>query len=152
MRNAYLGQTFYVDTNIIIFAVETGNPWRTELGELISAIDNKAIRACTSELTLAEALTKPLAAGSTALVSKYEQTLAEDGVIDVVPINRQILRTAAEFCGRLGIKLADAIHLATAKYTGCDVILTNDLDLGRKAQPDFKWLTLADLSPSNRNV
>jgi len=126
-----------------------------ELNELISAIDNKAIRACTSELTLAEALTKPLAAGSTALVSKYEQMLAEDGVIDVVPINRQILRTAAEFRTRLGIKLADAIHLANAKHTGCDVILTNDLDLGRKVQPDFKWLTLADLSagpPSNQNV
>ncbi len=146
MRNAYLGQTLYLDTNIIIFAVEKGNPWTAELGELIAAIDDKDIHACTSELTLAEALTKPFAAGSAALVSKYEQMLAEDGVLDVVPISRQILRTSAEFRARLDVKLADAIHLATAKHIGCDFVLTNDRDLGRKMGADFKWLSLADLS------
>jgi predicted nucleic acid-binding protein len=39
----------------------------------------------------------------------------------------------------------DAIHLATAKQTGCDIVVTNDRHLGRKMGTDFEWLSLADL-------
>jgi uncharacterized protein len=143
MWEAYVGHTVYLDTNVIIFAIEPGNPWIRALRDLFAAIESRSVAAVTSELTLAEVLTKPLALGKTELVSEYEQVLARDGIIRVEPVSRQILRASAEFRSRYGLKLADSIHLATAKQTGCDVILTNDRELGRKARSDFEFLNLS---------
>jgi predicted nucleic acid-binding protein len=146
MRDSVLGKTLYLDTIVIIFAVEEGNPWAPVLRNLFAAIDDRAVHAFASELTLAEVLAKPLAVGAADLVSKYNQVLAVDSIIGVVPINREILRTSAELQARLGIRLADAIHLATAKQAACDFVRTNDRNLGHKMGTQFKWLSIADLS------
>jgi predicted nucleic acid-binding protein len=144
--DALIGKILYLDTNIFIFAVEGGNPWASLLRDLFGAIEQRVVRALTSELTLAEVLAKPFALGAASLVSKYDQLLAEKGSIEVVPISRQILRTSAELQAELEVKLADAIHLATAKHTTCDILLTNDEKLGRKMPAHLKWLSLTNLA------
>lgn len=145
MWSGFTGDCLYLDTNIIVYAVEEGNPWTSPLRSLFEAIDQRAIRAVTSELTLAEAIAKPLALGANDLVSKYEKLLAANGLITVVPIDRTMLRAAAEFQGRSGTKLLDAIHLATAKQLACDFILTNDKRLSRNVRDDFRWISLPEI-------
>jgi predicted nucleic acid-binding protein len=44
----------------------------------------------------------------------------------VIPIDRSILVDAAHYRARLGIKLPDAIHVATAVAAGCEIFLSND--------------------------
>ena len=44
----------------------------------------------------------------------------------VVPVTRDILRDAAHVRGELGMKLPDAIHVATARERECKVFITND--------------------------
>jgi uncharacterized protein len=136
------GGTVYLDTNVIIYAIEAGNPWTATLRALFQEIDRQIVQAFTSELTLAEVLTKPMALGAQDLVEKYDRLLAPGSSIAVVPIDRSILRTAADLRGRLGVKLMDAIHLGTAKSCGCQSFLTHDSSLGRKVESEMRWLDL----------
>jgi uncharacterized protein len=146
MWSSFTGQALYLDTNIIIYAIEGENPWTKLLRKLFRAIDERAIHTFTSELTLAEVLAKPLELGAIDLVATYEELLAPDSVVRVIPIDRPILRSAAELCGRLRIKLADAIHVATAMQCTCDFMLTNDEQFGQGIEAPLRWLSLSQVA------
>ena len=141
MWEAYSGRRLYLDSNVLILAVESGNAWTRMLFELFSAIDAEAVHAVTSEVSLAEVLAKPMAVQASDLVDQYEALLSEAGNMEVVQVRRDILRSAARLQGQLGIKLVDAIHAATAVASTCDIFVSN---LGRKLEQP-KWLALADI-------
>ncbi|HWN51419.1 MAG TPA: PIN domain-containing protein [Xanthobacteraceae bacterium] len=143
MWSRFEGRAFYLDTNIIIYAIEGKNPWSDILRELFRAVDERAIHTFTSELTVAEVLAKPLELGIIDLVATYEELLAPDSLVRVIPIDRPILRSAAELCGRMRIKLADAIHVATALQCACEFMLTNDEQFGQRMQAPLQWLSLS---------
>jgi predicted nucleic acid-binding protein len=145
MWESFVGDTIYLDTNIIIYAVESGNRWSKVLHDLFEAVDDRAVHTFTSELPIAEVLAKPMEVGATDLIRRYEEVLAPDGLIKVIPIDRPILRIAASLQLKLGVKLADSIHLATSKAYSCDFFLTNDDRLGRKIVGDFQWLELGKI-------
>jgi predicted nucleic acid-binding protein len=146
MLSSWTGDTFYRDTNIVIFAVERENQWSTVLKDLFKAIDERAIHAFTSQLTIAEILVKPIAMGADDLIGTYNQVLAPDSIINVVPSDRGILISAAEFRAKTAVKLIDAIHMATARLCACEFFLTNDESLGTKVSPDMRWIRLSDLA------
>jgi predicted nucleic acid-binding protein len=146
MWGAFEGQALYLDTNVIIYAIEGQNQWSSLLQQLFEAIDTHAIYAFTSELTLAEVLTKPLELGASELVATYEELLAPESLVRVIPIDRPILRSAAELAGKMRIKLADAIHVATAKSAACDFVLTNDEQFGQRIPAPLQWLKLAQIT------
>ena len=148
MWSSFEGRAFYLDTNIIIYAIEGKNPWSNMLRELFHAVDARAIHTFTSELTVAEVPAKPLELGAIDLVATYEELLAPDSLVRVIPINRPILRSAAELCGRMRIKLADAIHVATAQQSACEFLLTNDEQFGQRIQAPLQWLSLSQVMTS----
>jgi predicted nucleic acid-binding protein len=47
----------------------------------------------------------------------------------VVALTREVIDRATELRARHGVKTPDAIHLAAAVASGCDVFLTDDLRL-----------------------
>jgi predicted nucleic acid-binding protein len=49
----------------------------------------------------------------------------------MVSINPNLARTAAELRATYGLKLPDALQVATAIASGCDGFLTNDTSLKR---------------------
>jgi predicted nucleic acid-binding protein len=116
----------YLDANAIIYALEDGNPWTEALRRLLRRVVLGEILAVTSALTLAEVLAKPYAVGDGKLIEQYEALLATSSPIQVAPIDALILRRAARVRGTLRLKLADAIHVATAMETGCTRLLSND--------------------------
>jgi predicted nucleic acid-binding protein len=148
MWSGFEGRAFYLDTNIMVYAIEGKNPWSDILRELFHAVDARTIHAFTSELTVAEVLAKPLQLGVIDLVATYEELLAPDSLVRVIPIDRPILRSAAELCGRMRIKLADAIHVATALQCACEFILTNDEQFGQRVQSPLRWLSLSKMTTS----
>jgi predicted nucleic acid-binding protein len=143
---SFAGNALYLDSNIIIFSVEEGNQWSDQIRVLFRSIDEGALQAFTSELTIAEVLAKPMALGARDLIEKYDQLLATDSVVKVAPVDRTVLRAAAELRGQIGTKLLDAIHVATAHLYACNVFLTQDQELGRKVGPELRWLQLADVA------
>lgn len=123
---AILGRTVYLDTNIFIYAVEGYEPEQAFLRELFAALDRQAFTAVTSEFTLAELLVKPFALGDETMVEAYLELLQPSEGLVLVPVERSILIEAARQRAALGMLMPDAIHVATAVATSCDVFLTND--------------------------
>jgi len=120
------GEMVYLDTNVFVYAVEGFPEHQAFLAELFEHIETGEIAAVTSELTLAEVLVKPLGLGRQDVVELYEEMLQTSDHFSVPPVERAVLVAAAEHRARLGIALADAIHVATAVAAGCSVLLTND--------------------------
>ena len=148
MWSSFEGRMLYLNTNIIVYAIEGKNQWSDLLRELLHAVDARAIHTFTSELTVAEVLAKPFELGAIDLVATYEELLAPDSLVRVIPIDRPILPSAAELCGRMRIKLADAIHVATALQSTCEFMVTNDEQFGRRIQTPLQWLSLSHVMTS----
>jgi predicted nucleic acid-binding protein len=121
-----LGKSVYLDTNLFIYAVEGYEPERSTVRDLFSALDRQAFSGVTSEFTLAELLVKPFELGREDVVLAYSGLVQHSDRLAVAPVDRSILIEAARQRARLGILMADAIHVATALASGCDVFLTND--------------------------
>lgn len=149
MWSELAGRSVYVDANIVIYAVEQGNPWSANLRRFFDAVDRQQIRGLTSELTLAEVMAKPIKIGALELINTYEAFLGANSTLQVVPIDRSILRSAAALRGQLGIKLLDAIHAATASHYDCELFFSNDDDLSRKVVPRIRAFGPNDLGKEN---
>ncbi|MCW4115984.1 type II toxin-antitoxin system VapC family toxin [Aurantimonas sp. MSK8Z-1] len=117
------GGTIYLDTNVFIDLVERRNDTLRRFVQRVAADKGQLF---TSELTLAEALAKPVELEDAALVAIYEQTIVSGPLLRVVPVDRTILRRSATMRAKLKNKLADAIHIATAVETGCSHLLSED--------------------------
>lgn len=135
--SAELGAKVYLDTNIVIYAIEGFADLAKQIQALLLALDDAQIVAVTSELTLAEALIKPLKDQNQPEQQAYKKFLTPTSVLQVVPISKEILEEAARLRATTKLKLPDAIHLATATLNGCDCFLTND--------DSFKSITTANI-------
>ncbi|MCD2172657.1 type II toxin-antitoxin system VapC family toxin [Rhizobium sp. C4] len=138
----------YLDTNIFIFALEGEDAeLRMVLAELFSIAPQKnEIRFVTSLITVSEGLVRPYRLAHADLIDQYERTLLDSPWLQNIPVDFRILQTAAILRAQnLGLKLPDAIHLATALLLGCSVFLTADLGIkeGCGRHPKFAGETLA---------
>ena len=130
---------YYLDTVIVIYAVE-GNPADQQRAlNHLAALEQAGHRFAINELTLTECLVPVLGPGSGLRMSDFFRFFRG-------PNLRRLSLTAAMYergpsyrgghtyptippaqPKRYG--LADALHLATAIESGCDVFLTNDNQL-----------------------
>ncbi len=81
-----------------------------------------------STLTLTELLVKPLQSDAGRGVKELEQALESFPGLTWVAPDYRIAREAARLGARYGLKLADAVILATTIQSGAKVFLTNDGD------------------------
>jgi predicted nucleic acid-binding protein len=140
----FRGEAIYLDTNIVIFAVESREPWSSQLRPLFNEFDRGSIRGVTSELTVAEALAKPIALRDEFQLEGFNELFAPDSVLELLPVDRAVLMLAAQIRGKLKLKLLDAIHVATARLARCDRFLTQDGRLGRTLNDEPHWLHLPE--------
>lgn len=121
-----LGRRVYLDTNIVIYAVEGFADYSDQIQALLEAMDTGEIVAFTSDLTLAETLVKPMKDQNLAIQHAYRTFLTPTAAMEIIPISRDILEDAARLRATTKLKLPDAIQLATALRERCDSFLTND--------------------------
>lgn len=131
----------YLDTNIFIYALEGYSVFRPTLTALFESLDRQELTAVTSELTLAEALVKPLLDRHAEREAAYLQVLQSSSSLLVVPVSRAVLIAAARLRAEADLKLPDAIHVATAQLSTCSTFLTNDARI-----PSVPGLTIRQLS------
>ena len=124
---AIQGDRIYLDVNIWIYALEQHPTFSQPLTELFQQVDQKALTVVTSELSLAEALVKPVRDQDIARQTTYRQFLSSRPNLRVIPVQRAILIEAArQRATNNSLKLPDAIHAATAVILKCTTLLTND--------------------------
>lgn len=126
LLTALQGDRIYLDTNIWIYALEGFPAFLQELTALFQTIDQGNLNAITSELTLAEALVKPIQNGSSTQQDTYKQLITTTSHLQVIPVQRNLLISAAQLRVSAKLKLPDAIHAATALASQCSTFLTND--------------------------
>ena len=139
------GKSVYIDTNCLIYLAEGHARYRPALEPLIGAITEGSILGITSELTIAEVLVKPIADKRPDAVVIYKQLLANGEPFSLIPISVTILELSATLRGTYPVKLADAIHVATAVDQGCAAFVTNDK--GIRAPQSLEIIYLNDLLP-----
>lgn len=136
------GRQVYLDTNIFIHAVKGLSEHMPVLRPLFELLASGGASAVTRELTLAEVLPRPLATSRTDIAFIYERMPATSAWLAVVPVSRAVLVDAVHLRASSGLRLPDAIHVATALAADCSILLSND---SRRKVPDVLQLfALAD--------
>lgn len=120
------GKKVYVDTNICIYLVEWFTPLQDILTEIWYLLSHRMFQAHSSELTLWETLIQPYKTNKNHLVRHFQSFLEESGAFTLSPTLRTTYILAAELCAKTSLKMPDAIHIATALETECDIFFTND--------------------------
>ncbi len=75
---------------------------------------------------MAELLVKPLQNNNAAEVAVVRELLLEDGAISLVSHSRKAFERAAELRAKHGLKMVDALQLATAAEAGAQCLVSND--------------------------
>lgn len=120
----------YLDTNFFIAMLEPADEALAAQLTRLYSLNDGSIEPflATSELTLAELLVGPYKGNNGHLIRTYENMFTPGGVLEVGPIDRNVLKQAARLRAlQPQLKLPDAIHIATAQAHQCSHFLTYDL-------------------------
>ena len=117
----------YLDTAPVIYTVE-------DVPIYAQAVDNylavPEIVRVASDLTRMECRIKPLRQGNMDLLKDFDNFFIEV-VSETISLSREVIDRATELGAQYEFKTPDAIHLAAACISKCDVFFTNDHRLDR---------------------
>lgn len=119
---------YYLDTNIIIYAVEGQPPFQQRARNHIALLENAGHRFGISDLTWTECLVLPFRTGNGSLLLDYHRFFLGPHLI-TVPFAAVVHQRAAMIRGIHNYGLADPVHLAAALENRFDRFLTNDARL-----------------------
>ncbi len=131
------------DTNLFIYLIEGSSERSEQVFALRQRMNERGDQLCTSTLTLAEVLVKPVQAGRLDLARIYESALLSQAVL-LAPFDAASARIFAQVRRDRAIKPPDAIQLSCAAHLGCDLFITNDDRLSRKVIPGIQFITSLD--------
>lgn len=117
-----------VDTAPIIYVLEGHRRLAARFEPLFRRQESDGIALAVTTVTIAEVLTGPLKAGEETLARRYRAALEAWTVVD---FNADIAEGAARLRGRYGLKLPDAIQLASALAINADALVTHDRNFDR---------------------
>jgi predicted nucleic acid-binding protein len=116
----------YMGTNTLIRAMERTDAGAGETARLIELAGRGKLELVTSELTLSELLVGPIARGDAVLERAYLDLLIDQALIELAPLSRAILIEAAHIRAESSAPLADCLHVASARLSGCGLIVSYD--------------------------
>ncbi|WP_440995039.1 type II toxin-antitoxin system VapC family toxin [Arhodomonas sp. SL1] len=117
-----------IDTAPIIYLMEDHPTLLEPYLPVFERIEAGTLHGVVSTVTLAEFLTGPLRNGDEILADRYYQSLLNSHNWHVQAVDAPLSFTAARIRTRYGLKLPDAIQVATAIHTSCSALVTHDRD------------------------
>jgi predicted nucleic acid-binding protein len=117
----------YLDAAPVIYTVEQVALYAAAVDERLSAAE---VVQVASDLTRMECRVKPLRDGNSELLKDYDDYF-EGAVAEIVALSREVMDQATAIRAQYRFRTPDAIHLAAAVISGCNVFLTNDHRLDR---------------------
>jgi predicted nucleic acid-binding protein len=121
----------FLDTAPVIYYVEATPGYAFVAQEVFKLLGQGNFEAVVSPVTLAECLVMPIRLGQAQAQQDFIDILTNTNGISFVPITASVSQKAAIMRVRYGLKLPDALQVATALVAGCDAFLTNDAALQR---------------------
>jgi predicted nucleic acid-binding protein len=133
----------YLDANIFILFVEAAFASGSALHQIFDGIGKLRWAVVTSDLSLAEVLVRPIQLRNEKMIAIYEAALQARPGLERSAIDVSILRSCARIRADHGLRLPDAIHVASALATNCQFLITEDKRL--RSFDQLQVLRLADL-------
>jgi predicted nucleic acid-binding protein len=120
------GGKVYFDTNIFIYLINDTPDLAAPSVGLLDACAQGVIQGLTGDLTLAELLVQPFKRNDAAAVALVRELLIDDGAVNLLGHDRSAFERAAALRARYGLKMPDALHIATALQAGATCLISND--------------------------
>ena len=120
-----------VDSAPIIYLLEDHPEFAPRYASFFQRAENGDYELVISTVTLVEVLTGPLSAGNEALAQSYQSVLSAPAGWRVVDLSPGIAYRAARIRGSTGLRLPDAVQMATALETSSIALVTHDRDFSR---------------------
>ena len=130
-----------LDANIILYYLHQDKNFGKQSLRLLTAIKNRT--KVISTLIYAESFVYIFEQADESLEKKQLKALEKIPKLKIVAPTKKICLLAAQLRAAYRLKTPDAIHLATAIDSGCDVFITNDDNL-KKVQ-EITVFTLRDI-------
>lgn len=137
-------QNIMLDTNAIIYFFD-GTPNLIDLMlALFELVEQGRLKVTLSVINEAELLVKPYRENNSAAIEAVNFFLEEFPNLKISLLNREISRQAAKIRAESGLRLPDAMILATAINNNCDLLLGNDSGLIQKASSYLSTIILSE--------
>ena len=133
----------FIDTAPIIYCLENSSLYMESIKKFFTKCFEENIQIVTSAITIEEYLVFPYANGKIELVDNFKRFI-EYMNIEVIDINSEIAEQGAKIRGKYkNFKAMDALQIATAIVSGCDMFFTNDKQL--RQEKELPCMTMDDL-------
>lgn len=133
----------FVDTAPIIYYLENHPQYKDSIIKFFTMCMEKNIQVITSTITIEEYLVFPYSSGKMELTDNFKRFL-EYMHVEVVDINSTIAEQGAKIRGQYkNFKAMDALQIATAIISGCDMFFTNDKQL--RQEKELPCITMEDI-------
>ena len=134
-----------VDANVLVYVLDASER-RAGVGRaFLDAFEAGTTRGVMSTLGLAEITAGPARTSDPAELERYVDEARSIKGLDFQPVTAEIAVDAGILRGVRGLRLADAIHLASARAAGATAFVTNDRRLRGSAHLEVVYLD--DLVP-----
>jgi predicted nucleic acid-binding protein len=115
-----------IDTPLFIYHLEANKKYSNFTQKSFSSMENGNWHGVTSIITLMEINVHPWRVGREDIARKYETLLMNFPNLEIVDIDRDIARVAAQLRARFEIRPPDALQVASCLVVGARGFLTND--------------------------
>jgi predicted nucleic acid-binding protein len=120
-----------LDTAIFIYHFEKNPRYFPLTQELLSGIEVGERKGLTSTITLMEIIVKPLSLGRQDIARKYEALLVNFPNLDIVDLDRDVIRRAARLRAEYRLRPPDALQASACLLYEVQAMITNDRLLER---------------------
>lgn len=121
-----------LDTNCLVYLLEgTSGPEHAYMGKLYELGSSGDAQLLTSTVSLAELLVGVARRGTRADVERAQAAFLGLPALELWPVDVDVAREAAIIRERTGLRLFDAIIVATGVLRGADALISNDRQLVR---------------------
>jgi predicted nucleic acid-binding protein len=122
------GAVVALDTNVVIYYVEAHPRYLPIVDSVFDLIRTGRVMAHVSTISLLEVLVRPYRERRDDLVNLYRGILIGNEWLTIHQLTLEIAEEAATIRAQYRVEVADAIVAATAHATGCDYLITNNVD------------------------
>lgn len=129
----------YWDTMLFIYWLEDHPEHARRVDRIRSRMKERRDQLITGTFTFGEVLAGVYRRGNHQIAEEVNRLL-RTAVAEVVPFTLETADRYGRIRGALGIKPADAIHLASASEAGTDLFITNDQNLVGKTVPGIQFI------------
>lgn len=126
-------QLIGLDTAVFIYHLAANPRYLPMTTAVLNAVQTGRCHACTSIITLMELTVLPWRQKRAAVARHYESLLVNFPNLQLLEVNRDITRRAAQLRAQYNFRPADALQIATALVYGATAWVSNDRQHGRIA-------------------